>query len=68
MAPDWGTGVSVGIIFYLVSFYLARFTWYRAVDRQGQGKIYSTGLGGFVLLFLFTWMLLFTLQIAGYPL
>jgi hypothetical protein len=66
LAPDPATGISIGILLYLISYYLARFTWYRSVGREGQGKIYTTGIGGFVLIFLFTWMLFFTLQTVGY--
>ena len=51
---------------YLVTFYLARFTWYKGSSREVQGKVYTTGIGGFVLVFLFTWMLFFTLQTVGY--
>jgi len=57
---DFTSGISIGIAMYLVSYYLARFTWYRGSSREIQGKIYTTGIGGFVLLFLFTWLLIFT--------
>lgn len=63
---DVSSGISVGILFYLVSYYAARFTWYKGLGRQGQGKVYTTGIGGFIMLFLFSWMLFFTLQTAGY--
>lgn len=66
LSTDWTIGVSVGIIVYLASFYLARFTWYRGVGIEAQGKIYTTGIGSFVMVFLFTWMLFFTVQSAGY--
>jgi len=66
VGSDWGTRVSLGIAVYLLSYYLARFTWYRGLDKQGQGKVYTTGVGSFTLVFLFTWMILFTLQTAGY--
>ncbi len=65
---DWTSGVSIGILFYLVSYYVARFTWYKTLGKEGQGKVYTTGIGGFVMAFLFTWMLFFTLQAAGYSL
>ena len=65
---DWTSGVSIGILFYLISYYLARFTWYKGLGRERQGKIYTTGIGGFIMIFLFTWMLFFTLQAAGYSL
>ncbi len=65
---DWTSGVSIGILFYLISYYVARFTWYKGLGREGQGKVYSTGIGGFIMIFLFAWMLFFTLQVAGYSL
>jgi len=64
---DYTSGISLGIAMYLVSYYVARFAWYRGVGREGQGKIYTTGIGGFILVFLFTWMLFFTVQTVGYP-
>jgi hypothetical protein len=61
---DFLNGVSLAILVYLVSYYLARFGWYRTLDRQFQGKIYTTGLGVYAGMFLFTWILLFTLASA----
>jgi len=58
---DYLNGLLVGIMFYLASYYLARYIWFRELDRQDVGKIYSTGIGGFILVFLFTWILFFTL-------
>jgi hypothetical protein len=68
VGTDWTSGVSIGILFYLISYYIARFTWYKGMGREGQGKVYTTGIGGFTMIFLFTWMLFFTLQAAGYSL
>ncbi|MDE1852920.1 MAG: hypothetical protein KGI38_04125 [Thaumarchaeota archaeon] len=62
---DWSIGVSIGIGVYLVSYYAAWFTWYRGLPKEQQGKIYTTGIGGFAMVFLFTWMLFFTLQSVG---
>jgi len=61
VGADYINGISVGILVYLVSFYAVRYTWYKGLSRQFQGKIYTTGLGGYVGLFLFTWILLFTI-------
>jgi hypothetical protein len=58
---DAYNGISIGILFFLVSYYFARFVWYKGIDKKFQGKVYTTGLGGYVLAFLFTWVLLFTL-------
>ena len=66
ISPDWSTGISIGLAVFLATYYIARFIWYKGADRDAQGKIYSTGIGGFVMVFLFTWMLFFTLQMVGY--
>jgi hypothetical protein len=68
VGSDYVSGISIGIIFYLVSYYLARLIWYRGLSRERQGKVYTTGIGGFVMIFLFTWILFFTLQTVGYSL
>lgn len=58
---DYSDGLLVGIIFYLASYYLARYLLFREQYRENIGKMYSTGIGGYILTFLFTWILLFTL-------
>ncbi len=57
---DYTDGLLVGVIFYLGSYYLSRYLWYRQLDKKAVGKIYSTGIGGFIFLFLFTYILLVT--------
>jgi len=57
---DIYNGISLGILVYLISYYLARYLWYKGVGRQFQGKIYTTGLAVYIGLFVFTWILLFT--------
>ncbi len=66
--PNYLDGVSLGIIMYLVSYYVPLLTWYKGQPRQVQGKVYTTGIGTFVLVFLFCYILLFTVQTSGYPL
>lgn len=61
----FANGLAVGVGVYLASYYIARYLWYRGVGQEWLGKIYSTGIGGYFLVFLFTWMLSFTLQNAG---
>jgi hypothetical protein len=58
---DYFNGISLAILVYLISYYFARFVWYKGVGRQFQGKIYTTGLLPFAGFFLFTWILLFTM-------
>jgi hypothetical protein len=59
---DYLDGISVGLGCFLISYYFARFAWYKNIDKGSAGKIFSTGLGGFVLLFLFAWILFFTIS------
>ncbi len=58
---DYSNGLLMGIIFYLGSYYLARYLWFKKLDKEYVSKMYSTGIGGYVMLFLFSWILLFTL-------
>ena len=60
--PDaFWNGVTVAIALYLASYYLSRYALYRRIDRENFSKLYTTGIGGFIMLFVFTWVLLFTL-------
>lgn len=61
---DYFNGALVGLIFYLGTYYIARYLWFKDLDRQSVGKIYSTGIGAYAFLFFFTWILLFTLSSA----
>lgn len=67
VGTDYYNGVSIGILVYLITFYVARYAWYRGIAKEAQSKLLFTGIGGFAILFLFTWMLFFTLRVAGYP-
>lgn len=58
---DYGNAISVAILIYLASYYVARYLWFKKVARSEVSKIYTTGLFGFVMLFIFVWILLFTL-------
>ena len=58
---DWTIGITLGLLIYLLTYYGARYAWYRKVEPSKQGKIYTTGIGSFVMLFIFTWILLATL-------
>jgi hypothetical protein len=58
---NYYNGVSVGILVYLISYYFSRYVWYRGIDKQYFGKIYTTGAGVYIGTFLFTWILFFTI-------
>jgi hypothetical protein len=61
---DYVDGLLIGVIFYLASYYIARYVWFKELARENLGKLYTTALGGYVLTFLFTWILLFTILAA----
>ena len=63
LGGDYTDGLLVGVLVYLASYYLARYTWFRNVEPAKVSKVYSTGIGGYVMLFLFVWILLFTLGV-----
>jgi uncharacterized membrane protein YeaQ/YmgE (transglycosylase-associated protein family) len=63
---DYLDGLLLGIIGYLMSYYAARYVWFRKLDKTKLGKIYTTGIGGYVMVFLFSWILLFTLASPGF--
>ncbi len=55
-------GLTVAIGFYLASYYIARYALYRRTGKEYFSKFYTTAIGGYVMVFLFTWILLFTLS------
>jgi hypothetical protein len=57
----WYNAITVALLAYLLTYYGARYTWYRKLEASKQGKIFTTGVGSFVMLFIFTWVLLATL-------
>jgi hypothetical protein len=60
---DYVDGALLGFIVYFASYYIARFAWYRHLEQANLSKLYTTGIGGFIMIFLFTWMLCFTLSL-----
>ena len=58
-------GVTVGLGFYLISYYAARYGLYRKLGKEYFSKYYTIGIGGYALVFLFTWILSFTLVHYG---
>jgi hypothetical protein len=58
---DYVDGILLGFIVYFASYYIARFAWYRNLEKENLSKLYTTGIGSFVMVFLFVWILCFTL-------
>ena len=64
LKPDYSTGILLGLFLFLASYYLLRATLGKKFDKDQQRKIYTTGIGTYALLFLFSWVLLFTLGVS----
>lgn len=62
--PDYSTGILLGLFLFLASYYLLRGTVGKKFGKDEQRKIYTTGIGSYAMLFLFTWILLFSLGIT----
>ena len=58
---DYLSGILFAIVVYLGTFYLLRLLWGGKIKPEDQRKLYTSGLGSYILLFLFFWILLFTL-------
>ena len=59
---DWTIGITLGLLVYLLTYYGARYAWYRKLEPNKIGKIYTTGIGSYLMFFIFTWVLLVTLS------
>ena len=60
-SPDYADGILVAMIFYLASYYIARYAMFRKLQREYFVRLYTTGIGSFIMMFIFVWVLLFTL-------
>jgi len=57
---DYTSSVLLALIVYLASFYLVRSVWGSQFKPNEVNKMYTAGIGSFVLLFLFLYIFLFT--------
>lgn len=64
LSPDYSTGIIIGMFIFLASYYALKATIGKKFAKEEQRKVYTTGVGSFVMLFVFTWVLLFTLGVT----
>jgi hypothetical protein len=57
---DYQTGILLAITIYLASYYVVKRIWGPKVKPDEMRKLYTAGLPSYVLLFLFFYILLFT--------
>lgn len=53
-------GVLLAFVLYLATYYLARYVWEVNVPAKESRKLVTSGLGSFIMLFLFVWILSYT--------
>ena len=63
-AADYSTGILLALFLFLGSYYLLKLTIGKKFPKDQQGKIYMTGLGSFALLYVFSWVFLYTLGVT----
>ena len=59
-------GIFIGMLMYILTYYLARFTVSAQIPPKEARKIVTTGLGSFIMLVLFIWILVNTLFTTGF--
>jgi hypothetical protein len=64
LSPDYSTGILIGLFIYLATFYVLKWTVGKGLQKDQERKLYTTGVGSFLMLFIFSWVLLFTLGIT----
>ena len=62
--PDYQTGILLALFLFLASYYLLRLTVGKKFPKEQQSKVYMTGVGSYALLYIFTWVLLYTLGVT----
>ena len=64
VVADYSTGILIGLLLFLGSYYLFRLSLGKKFTKEEMGKLYTTGAGSFALLFVFSWILLYTLGVS----
>jgi len=64
LVPDYSSGILLALGLFLGSYYVVRLLWGKRFTKEQMGKIYTTGVGTYALLFIFSWILLFTLGVS----
>lgn len=55
--PGAYRGVGIGFMIYFLSYIVAKFSFGRSLPPSDYRKMVTTGLGGYVFMFLFMWIL-----------
>lgn len=50
-------GLWVGVLIYIGSYYLAKYNLVRGINAKDRNKLFTQGIGSFIIMFIFTWIL-----------
>lgn len=57
-------GLAVGLLLYLISYYVSKYIAGERVHGPEGRRVLTTGIGTYIMLFLFTWILYNTLLLT----
>lgn len=60
-------GVVLALVLYVASYYLARYVFEVNTPAKEGRKLITSGLGSFIMLFLFVWILYYTYLCSALP-
>jgi hypothetical protein len=49
-------GAYLGVLFYFLSYYWAKYSVLKGIDPKNKNKLITQGIGTFIMIFLFTWI------------
>jgi hypothetical protein len=55
--PNNYAGAYVAVIIYVASYYLAKYNVLKGIDPKNKNKLITQGIGSFIMMFLFVWIL-----------
>jgi len=57
-------GIGIGFMIYFVSYVVARFSFGKLLPPTDYRKMVTTGMAGYVFMFMFTWILYNTFSLT----
>jgi uncharacterized membrane protein YeaQ/YmgE (transglycosylase-associated protein family) len=57
-------GLFFAFIMYVISYFIAKYIIKLNLPKENSYKIFTTGLGSFIALWLFTWIIYYTISIT----
>ena len=50
-------GAYIAVLIYFVSYYWAKYSVLKGIDPKNKNKLITQGIGTYIMVFLFTWIL-----------